>query len=111
MKKPRFVIKTVDEDCTVLLFDENNILLHKEEMEGEDPYLWIGRFRDSVQAAEVVEFPRMKLTHELNREISGILYAAELVKQVKMLEASIAGLRKTLSEYENKEVSFTDNLS
>lgn len=109
MKKPRWTIRTIEGECTVQLFNSDNILLHSEILDEQEPYLWIARFREAVEQAEIVEIPRTPLTHELNKEIRNTVIN-DLDKQIKELTLTIASLREYVSMLDKPEKTFVDDL-
>jgi hypothetical protein len=110
MKKPRWLIREIDGECVVHLYDKDNCLLLTETMsEGQDPYLFIPKIRESVEQAEITEFPKLSLPKSLPEETKEG-YVNILKEQITTYEKTIAGLREYIAKIEQPEHSFTEGL-
>lgn len=110
LKQSRIVIRHLEGDCMVQLFDKDNeVVLEKAIIDGSDPYLFISRLRESIDGALISEEPRLEGSEQRSFTHPFIQVIADQIEELKKMKHQMLTYFEAQEEAETP--SFTDNLT
>lgn len=112
-KHPRIIIRHLDGDCVVELYDKENLLILQQPVIDEDPYLFISRLRESIDGAHISEEPELKCA-KMDSQFTAHKehpFVTALKGQIQMYQEMLKQMSAYADSLERPERSFTDNLT